>query len=466
MNTTTVIAQLMQVEAAPQDRLKSKVTTAQTAVASYQSVNSRIAAFKTAADSLSQLSSWRSLKATSSSSTVTATATANLKSASGSLTFDVTSLASKQSTTLPVTTFADDDNDGTLDTTPHPITSATSITIQPGSYATDGTFTAVGDPQAIDISADQSASGIATAINKAGMGVTAYVLNTSSTQGVLQVNSSKTGANNGFQLTGLEGAGSDGSDPATTNPTSAVLSVNGGGTTKYTVSSDTNTFGNLMAGVSISVSKLETGVTVDASTDVSGIAGKFQALVDSANASLTEIGNQTAYDQGSNQGSPLTGDFTVRNMSQSILSGVSQGLAYDNPNYDANQAESATNPKQINFGSLKGLGIQLNSTGQLTFDADAFTAAYNNDPAGIQKAGMALGDQFETMANKMTTNITSVITGRNSEIDSLNTQISDWDVRLSAKRQALQKQYADLEVSLGKLKDQSTWLSGQLAGLS
>ena len=466
LSTSSLISQLMTVEAAPQTRLKNKVTTAQTAVASYQSVNAKVAALKTAADSVSQLSSWRSLKATSSSPTVTATASANLKSASGSMTFDVTSLASKQATSMRVTTFADDNHDGTVDTTAHPITSATSITVQPGSYAADGTFAAVGDPKTIDISADQSASGIATAINAAGMGVTAYVLNTSPTEGVLQINSSKTGASNGFQISGLEGAGIDGSDPATTNPTSAVLSMTGGGGTAYTVTSDTNTFGNLMAGVSITVSKEETGVTVDASTDVSGIASKFQAMVDAANASLTEISNQTAYDQGSNTGSPLTGDFAVRNMSQSILSAVSQGLSWANPDYDSTQPESPTNSKKINFGTLKQFGIQLDSTGQLSFDATAFTAAYNNNPAGIQKAGMVLGDQFEAMAGTMTTNLTSVITGRNNEIDGLNSQISDWDVRLSTKREALQKQYADLEVSLGKLKDQSSWLSGQLAGLS
>jgi flagellar hook-associated protein 2 len=49
----------MTVEAAPQDRLKTKVSTAQTAVTSYQSVNSKISTFKSAGDALSQLSSWR-----------------------------------------------------------------------------------------------------------------------------------------------------------------------------------------------------------------------------------------------------------------------------------------------------------------------------------------------------------------------------------------------------------------------
>ena len=461
-----MIKQLMQVEAAPQTRLKTKVSTAQTAVSSYQSVNSKVSGLKGAGDSLSQLSTWRSIKATSSSSTVTATASTNLNSATGSLTFDVTSLASKQTTTMPVPTFADGDGDGKLDKTPVAITGATSITITPGSYDTDGNFTASGDPKTIDISADQSASGIAKAINAAGAGATAFVMPTSSSTGVLQITGSKTGAGNGFHIDGLDGSGIDGVSPATAAGSSATLQMTGGDGTNYTVSSDTNTFTGLMAGVTITVAKPETGVTIDASSDLGAISNQFQALVDAANASLTEIGNQTAYDASTKQGSPLTGDFSVRNMQQQILGAVSQGLSYADPTFVADPAHPEITASKINFGSLKQFGIQLDSTGKLSFDSAAFTAAYNADPAKIQQAGIALGDQFEKLSGDMGTNLTSVITGRNNEIDSLNSQISDWDVRLSAKQQALQKQYSDLEVALGKLKDQSTWLSGQLAGLS
>ena len=38
-------------------------------------------------------------------------------------------------------------------------------------------------------------------------------------------------------------------------------------------------------------------------------------------------------------------------------------------------------------------------------------------------------------------------------------------IRLAAKQESLNKQYADLEVSLGKLQDQASWLSGQIASL-
>jgi flagellar hook-associated protein 2 len=467
LQTTSLINQLMTVEAAPQDRLKTKLTTAQTAVASYQSVNTKLAAFKSAASDLSQLGTWRSIKATSSSSSVTATTSAgDLTSSSGSLTFDVKRLASKQVTTLKVSTTTssvDTDNDGIMETVGDPITGNTSINITPGTYAEDGTFTP-GTPVPIDISADRSATGIAKAINSAGLGVKAYVVKTSDNTGVLQVTGINSGAANGFVISGLEGAGIDGTDPATTIPKDARIQVGDPDTTGYSVTSSTNTFTGLMAGVTLTVSKEEDAVTVDASADVSGIAAKFQAMVDAANATLGEISNQTAYDQSTKQGSPLTGDFMVRNMSQTILSSVSLGLTYANPAYTG--PGDLLHSPTLDGGSFSKYGIQLSRDGQLTFDAAKFTAAYNADPAGIQQAGIGMADNFEAMADTQSTSVTAVITGRNSEIDTMTDQISDWDTRLAAKREALQKQYADLETALGKLKDQSSWLSGQLAGLS
>jgi len=461
LSTSSMISQLMTIEAQPQTALKTKVTTALTAVASYQSVNSKVSALKSAGDTLGQLSTWRAIKATSSSSTVSASTSTNINAATGSLTFDVTSLASKQYTTMAVdTTLYAKDADGKVDD-PSPLPAGDTITVTTGSYDENGAFTGSATGVDIDISGDKSAAGIAKAINAANCGVTAYVLKTGDNQGVLQMTSAKTGAANGFQITGLDGAGLNGDSPATTSAKDAQLQVNGGGGSTYSVSSSSNTFTNLMAGVTLTVSKEENDVTVDVANDTSSIADQFQAMVDAANASLQEISKQTAYDASTKTGQPLTGDFSVREMSQKILSSISMGLSYDDP------ASTADNPlPKIKFGSLAKIGIQLDSSGQLTFDRAKFNDAYANDPTSIQTAGIQFGDQVESMGDAMTTSLTSIITGRNNEISGLNDQISDWDVRLAAKREALQKQYADLEVSLGKLKDQSSWLSGQLAGLS
>ncbi len=443
LNTSSMISQLMQVEAAPQTRLKTKVSKAQTVVASYQSVNTKLTATKTASYNLSLLSSWRAIQATSTSSTVTATAVAGTAGTAGTTTFDVTALARSQISTAKVDPTGD-------------ITSGDSITVTIG--ALDGSTNADGTPKdttyTIDVSADKSAKGIADAINAKGIGVKAAVVTTGGSQNILQFSGTKTGSANKFSISGF--------DPTVSNVAEAAdakLEIGGGEEQGgYNVVSSSNTFTGLMPGVTLTVSKLENDVTITAVQDVQGLSDKFQALVDSANATLGEITNQTAYDASTNRGSPLTGDFSVRNMSQTILSAVSSGLTYDDPH------STTTPPAKINFGSFSKFGVALDRTGKLTFDSDKFKASFAADPNAIQQAGMALGDQFQAMTDKQTTNISSVITGRNDEIDSLNSQISNWDIRLVTKREALQKQYSDLEVALGKLKNQSSWMAGQLGG--
>jgi flagellar hook-associated protein 2 len=437
MDTTSMIKSMMKIEAAPQTMLKSKVFTAQTAVSSYQSVNSKLATLKGAADDVSQLSTWRSIKPTVSSSSVTAIATGGVNTGTGTVTFDVVNLAKAQANTARVASTGD-------------ITTADSIQVAVGS----------GDPVTIDISHDRSAAGIAGAINAAGIAVKASVVQTSSGDSVMQFSGTKTGAANGFTIAGMEDVSTM---HTVTTASDATIQVGGpdeaGG---FSLTSDTNTFTGLMPGVTMTVSKVETGVSLSSTSDVAGIAAKFQALVDAANKTLAEVGNQTAYDSGTNTGSPLTGDFMVRQMSQSILSAVSQGLSFT----DDSTLDGDGHPTKVNFGSLSKFGIQLDKSGQLTFDADKFTASYNADPAGIKKAGIALGDQFEALATKQSNTVTATITSRTNQIDSLNLQIDNWDVRLAARQTALSKQYADLETALGNLKNQSTWLSGQLAGLS
>jgi flagellar hook-associated protein 2 len=452
-----MITQLMQAEAAPQTKLKTKVETAQTAVTSYLSVNAKLKSTKSAAESLASLGSWRALTVNSSSTSVTATATGGLTGMAGSATFDVTSVARNQTTVLPID-----------DTTAEQSVPG-SVTIQPGTWAKDGNgddqFTPVGDPVVITVDEPKTAAKLTTAVNgqSSTLGIRATVVNTSGTGGVIQFTSMKSGAANGFQISNLDGVGSGGANPTTSAGRDAVLTMNPGTPSEYKVSNSTNTFSSLMPGVTLTVAKEgEQGVTVDAITDTSAIAAKVQALVDAANASLAEIKTQTAYDLDTKKGSPLTGDFTVRQMSSALLGMVSNGLSYTKTTKDSNGVSSDTT---VDFGSLNQLGVTLTKDGTLAFNQSDFAEAYAADPSKIQEAGIAFGGKVRDLATKQTTAVTAVITGRKSEIDSLNDQIDNWDVRLAAKKQALQRTYTALETSLGNLKSQSSWLSGQLASL-
>jgi flagellar hook-associated protein 2 len=478
LSTSSMITSLLQVEAAPQTRLKSKVATTETIVSSYQAVNAKVNALKTAADGLSQLSTWRAVKPTASSTAVTATATGGTDAITGSVKFSVKDLATAQASTVRVSTALEQDPAFPADPTKTRaiwLNVPDQITLTVGTD--DGLGNITGAPVTIDVSKDKSAKGIQSAINAAGAGVKATLVKVSDSESVLQFSGTKTGANYAYSFAGLENVSSDNNGiTKTATAADARVEVGGGDGVPggYTLTSSTNTFTGLMAGVSLTVNKVENDITVSSTSDVAGIAAKFQALVDAANASLSEISTQTAYDPATKKGSPLTGDFSVRQMSQSILSTISQGLSYRDPDAPAALTAPASTPAQIaadeaqyavNFGSLSKMGIALSSTGQLSFDAGKFTAAYNADPDAIKDAGTAFADKFEALAKTQSRNLTSSITGRKNDLDSLNIQIENWDVRLVAKREALQKQYAGLETALSKLNSQSTWLSGQIASL-
>jgi flagellar hook-associated protein 2 len=218
----------------------------------------------------------------------------------------------------------------------------------------------------------------------------------------------------------------------------------------YTASSTSNSFSNIIAGVTFTATRLQAGVTVSVAPDAAKIADKMAAMVDAANGALTEIDDQTKYDPSKKAASPLTGNFAVRELNQDLLSGISSGMT--------------------GVGSYKSIGVGLDSSGKVTFDRDAFLAAYQADPAKTQNTiSTGLAKSLQSVAKGATDavkgTLTLAIQSRNDTIRTLNTDIADWDVRLTSRQQGLQRQYAGLEVALGKLKDQSSWLSGQIASL-
>ena len=71
LDTASIIDQLIQLEAAGQTRLKSRVTTEQSTLKLLQNLNAKIAALATQAKDLTKAAAWTPLTATSSSDKVT-----------------------------------------------------------------------------------------------------------------------------------------------------------------------------------------------------------------------------------------------------------------------------------------------------------------------------------------------------------------------------------------------------------
>jgi flagellar hook-associated protein 2 len=470
MNTTDTVKQLMQIEAMPQAALKVKVSQQNSVVSSYQSINSRMSSLLTAAKALGSSDTWGSVKATSNSDAAVVTAAAG--ASAGSLTFRVDALAAAHTYT-----FSGMSVSSPTDASTSSILSGGTIDIA----LADGTTTTL-------TPADGSLKSVAAAINgTANSAYRAAAVQTGPGKYTLQLTARTTGAATAFDPP----AGIDpnvlGNGVVTTQGTDAQLTI-GSTADAYQVTSASNTFADVLEGVTVTATREQAigdpRVTINLAADPDAIAAKVQALVDNANVALTEIGNQTRTKSADSAAGALVGDSAMRKLTQDILSTVSGGAG--------------------GLGSLSSVGVGLDRSGKLTFDKTKFTDAYSADPAKTQAyfdsynevanpltsttafnpgwdESVGLARKFETLAAQVSEGVIlptdpitkskqgtlqGLIQRQTASIQDLNDQVSAWDVRLDLRKSALSRQFSNLEVALGKMKSQSSWLAGQLASLS
>ncbi|MGY1672390.1 flagellar filament capping protein FliD [Geodermatophilus sp. SYSU D00710] len=436
LDTTSLISQLVQAEAAPQAQLKTKLSTTTASATAYRAVNTRFDAVRTAAEALTRSETWSSAKATSSSPTVTATV--GTAPQTGSVTFAVTQLAAAHSVRSTGTWSATTADFG-----------ATSVTVTAG-----GATTA--------IALDTDGSGTATlaeaaaAINKkTELGLTATVLQTGPSEYRLQVTTKTSGAAGTFSLSGSGVPFTD-----LTKGQNAVLRI-GSATDGFDVTSTTNTFPDLVPGTSITVSRADkdAAVTVDVAADPQAVAGKVKALVDAVNNALSGIKTYTAADGGPT--AVLKGDSGLSALAATLRSAVSFGVGDD--------------------GSPNRAGIQLTKDGTVAFDQERFVAALEADPglarrivdgssaAGTTVAVPGVADRVLELATKATDTTTGTLTmlakGRDSLAKDIQARIDAWDLRLAQRKATLTRQFTAMETALSSMKNQSSWLAGQIASL-
>ena len=452
LNTTSLINQFMQIEAAPQTLLKQQASANDSLVQALQSLNVKVASLASNATSVASASTWQAVSATSSSSAASATTTSG--AVPSSLSFTVDTLATAQTSATGIVADAAGVFGGTM---------PTSATIVTGSGSTATATT-------IDLQGITTLAGLATAINGANTGVSASVVTISPTQSRLQLTGA-TGASSAFDLYAGTVTTADlasatpptavvDRSAATTAAADAQITLWPGTGSAQAVTSATNTFGNLLTGVNVTVSAVTasgaTPVTVTMSRDTSGVPTTASNLVTNISTVLSEISSQTAP-------TTTTGSDGRTVVSGGVLSGQSsvRRLA------DAVRTAAST---PVNGVSPSTIGIVLNQDGTVTYDASLFSAALAADPAKVQAVltGVATALQnVATQASDPTTGTLSAsIKSQQSVSDQLDKQISDWDTTLALRRTALEKTYSDLEVSLSNLNAQSAYLTSQLNNLT
>jgi flagellar hook-associated protein 2 len=430
MDTTSLIRQLMQLERQPVVRLQASKSAIDAKVTAYQALNTRFAAIGDAAKALTTATGWQAASATS-TAPASLSATATPSAPGGSLTVQVQQLASAHSLASGAVVDGPD----------------TEI-VAPGTVMT---ITAGGEPAMVDLG-DGSLSSVVTAINNAATGVRATAVKVGTDQYRLVLTSTTSGTGGAIELDPPDTFAAIGGMAEVTPALDAELQV-GTGPGGFTVSSPTNTFTDVLPGVTLTAHSVSAEpVTVDVGTDHDAIADKVEKLVDAINDALGHIKTQSAYDAESNKAGVLTGDSTTRRLQQSLLSAVTGG------------------------GTMADLGIELTRDGTVTFDKEKFHAAHQANPAGVAERFTATGGLVEGFAKRLeavatsathasTGLLTTAIEGRKTAARQLERQIDSWEPRLVRREQALRRQFAGLEGALGNLQSQSNWLAGQLAGM-
>ena len=421
-DTTTLINNLIAVEAIPQTLLKGKVTAAQSYTTAVQGLNTQVATLADAATKAAKPASYDVYTATSSSSHVTATTSAG--AAGGVLDVTVGRLAQNQVTvTGPLAAWPD----ATLTLTN---AAGTAPVLTPASTSLDD---------------------VVAAVNAAGLGITATKVAVGADGFRVQFSSAAPGEAGAFTLAG-------GSVPTTQVKAAqdAKVTLWAGTTAEQTITAGTNTFTNLLPGLDVTVTAVSTTpVTLTVTRNDAAITKMAGGLVGSLNDIFAVITNRSAVSTTTDSaGKSVTtaglfaGDSTIRAVKQNLLTAASMPV-------------DGHSPSEI--------GISITKTGTLEFNAEKFAAALAKDPAGVMKTVQEISGRVQaaavTASDKYDGTLTATVTSGQSQVRTMGLEISDWDLRLTAKRSSLERVYTAMESRLGELKAQSSWLTSQIASL-
>lgn len=442
LSTAELIKSLMAVEAIPQNILQNKFTTTQNYLKTLQSLNTSVAALAELGKNGMKPDALELYTAKTSHES----ATVVVGKGAGATQLDVTveKLAqSQQLVTDPMTAWPTDP----------PV-----LTIK----AADGTLK--------EVTADSSSMfDVVSAINAADAGVQATRVAsgvdavTGETLYRLQLTAKESGTAGAFTM--YEGssaevtAGTAAQLNATTirSAENAEVTLWKGTAAAQTITSSSNTFTELVPGISLTVRAASTTpITVTVNRDDEAIGKVAETLIGKLNEIFDFIASKrTLTTTTGSDGKPVvtggvfSSDSTVRDVEQRLITAASAPI-------------DGRSPSEFGMSITKG--------GRIEFDAAKFAKSMAEDPGATQAALTVVTTRLEEAArlasDKYDGQLTSKITGQTALSKDITEQIADWDRRLASREATLKRTYASLEVQLSKLNAQSSWIGSQLAGLN
>ncbi|MFT7485917.1 MAG: flagellar hook-associated protein 2 [Candidatus Paceibacteria bacterium] len=483
LDTGAIIQALVNVERVPINLLGQQKQTQQAKFDLIGTFKGLVDSLKTAAGELRSNDKFYDFAVTSSSETA-ATIIAGATAESGSHTLTVNSLAQADRWAF----------DGVLD----PSTNLASVDGEQVDFTVNGTSYSIALT-----AADSSLANISSQINSlAGDDVTSSVVNVgteSAPSYQLVIAGDSTGEDNRITgisstVTGLtiDGTGPDGAGAAQSSNnitvgSNAVAIIDG-----LTVERATNSFGDVITGVDITVqtAELNTEVTFTVAADKEAVKAKIQTFVDAYNEVVTFTNDQNTFTEDDGAGGELFGDSVLRSVRSSINSAL----------FNVSTADVMADTE--GYSTLSLVGIKTENDGTLLIDdtvfddkfatnialvADLFVDSDGFDNGGAVEgtadyyvdttADSGLADKLYRALDLMTGSIPdgngkSIIgildsrsTSLQERIDSIQDTIDDKERYLEIFEATQVSRFAALEKLMGSLNAQGAALQGGLAGL-
>lgn len=456
LNVNDIVSKMMAVEQRPLQILQSKASSIETKISSYGQIKSALSALHDAANALMNTTTWQSKQFTSADKD-SVTGSASSSAAAGSFALQVDRLANSQS--LASGSFVSGSAMG----------AAGQITLQTGRWDSAGTgFTGAGTAVNIAISATDTLADIAGKINGANAGVSAVVVKGQSGDQLL-VRSGKTGEENGFALSVLEG----GAPPAAGSPLAklaydqASIAAGQSGMTRTAAAQDasftvngiqatsaSNTAADVIPGVTLNLLKTTTApVEVSVSADKKAVKDKIEAFQQAYNKVNSLVADLTRYDKESKKAQPLQGDSTAVGLQNALRGLVGRPDA------------SGT--------YLSDLGLELQQNGSISINATKLDKALSELPKLEATLTASTGNgatdglvtrmrDFAFRSNSVDGNITGRSNALQAALKRNNSDQEDMNTRLDMRQRNLLRQYQSLDANMAGISSLSAFMAAQV----
>jgi flagellar hook-associated protein 2 len=368
---------------------------------------------------------------------VSAKPTGSLGAVIGSSTVAVTQLASAASRTYAYTSPS----------------SATTVTI---------------DGKSLAISAGESASTIASAINQSGSyDVYATTATDSSGNTELVLSSRSTGEQSGsyIDVEGASGVLTENTALASAGQ-DAEYSINGGATE----SSASDTISGALPGITLTLSGVtgSTPVTIDTSNpapDATTIVSEVEQFVSDYNSALeaieSDIDTAPASESDSSDYNPNSGSLFGDDELEDLLSDMRESLSETYGTGSSLYTSLAA--IGISTGTSTGSMSSSSVDGELTIDTDTLTDAIESNPSDVKSLLQTWSTSFQSVVNNAASSTTGAlatrVSGNGELISSLQDQYDSMQTLYTQEEKTMEAEWADTEAALEDLNDQKSSLS-------